>query len=70
MDITEQLKKWNALKKRGDVELLVKATGKNKATLSRILGGKQKPGFETLLKINKFYKKRAITIKNLEDDAN
>lgn len=59
------LNRWNKLKASGDIKELANLTQYSEATISRVMGGKQKASLFLLLEINRFYAKRKKQLDNL-----
>jgi plasmid maintenance system antidote protein VapI len=56
---------WSELKEQGDVNALAKKTGKNQATVSRILSGKQETTPDTIQIIVDFFNARKKQISKI-----
>lgn len=60
---------WKSVKEQGDVNAIAKMTGKNQATISRVLSGKQQTTPDVIQKIVEFLKARKKQISKIEQEA-
>jgi hypothetical protein len=68
MQVSEELRKfWEKNQEHGDVTELARSIGVDHSVISRILTGvSQRAPSQTVIKINRFYKKREVVVKKAQ----